>query len=43
MAFNPTKEWGESLGSKRRPRSCRDAIVAVMQAADFWNGDNATG
>jgi hypothetical protein len=22
---------------------CRDAVAAVVQAADFWNGDNATG
>ena len=21
----------------------RDAVVAVVQTADFWNGDNATG
>ena len=21
---------------------CRDAVVTVMQTADFWNGDNAT-
>jgi hypothetical protein len=28
---------------QRRRRLCRDAVVAVIQAADFWNGDNATG
>ena len=22
---------------------CRDAVVTMMQTADFWNGDNATG
>ena len=27
----------------RRPWLCRDAVVTVMQTADFWNGDNATG
>ena len=26
-----------------RPRLCGDAIVAVVQAADFWHGDNASG
>ena len=34
---------GVSVGGTRRLRLCRDAVVAVMQAADFWNGDNATG
>ena len=26
----------------RRSQLCRDAVVTVMQAADLWNGDNAT-
>jgi hypothetical protein len=24
-------------------RLCCDAVVTVMQTADFWNGDNPTG
>jgi len=34
---------GVSVGGPRRLRLCRDAIVAVMKAADFWNRNNATG
>jgi len=26
-----------------RLADARDAVVAVMQTADFWNGDDATG
>ncbi len=29
------------IAAVRRLR--RDAVVAVMQIADFWNGDDATG
>ena len=29
------------IAAGRRLR--RDAVVAVMQTADFWNGDDATG
>jgi hypothetical protein len=40
-------QWGSSAGmmvGRHAPlRLCRDPVVAVMRAADFWNGDNATG
>ena len=29
------------IAAGRRLR--RDAVVAVMQTADFWNGDDTTG
>ena len=31
------------LSSTRRDDLCRDAVVVVVQTADFWKGDNATG
>jgi hypothetical protein len=34
---------GVSVGGTRRLRLCCDAVVAVMEAADFWNRDNTTG
>lgn len=27
----------------RRPRLCRDAIIAMVQPADFWCGDDSPG
>jgi len=30
-------------GGTRRLRLCRDAVVVVVQAADFWNDNNTTG